>query len=414
MLQQGAVPTRGAVTVVMCRPGRLSSLVAVLAMVLVLQPAAGQGYYNWMYLGMLGSRPSGPPQMSSDQPYFDTPTEHAQSICAALPGLVSRQIEVCKTHPNAIPSVKDGARKGLQECQWQFRNERWNCTTTGAQVGRGPAAEGAKDVFRYTLQRGSKETAFVYAVTSAGVVHAVTQACSSGNLTECSCDLTSEGKSTPQGWKWGGCSDDVRFGINFARQFVDAEERGLKDNDSRKLMNLHNNEAGRLAVKTLMKMQCRCHGVSGSCELKTCWRTMPAFNAIGDFLKRRYRRSVEVARAARQRRLRRKRRRGRGRGRARGRGRRSKELQPKRRELVYIDQSPNYCLNDPKTGVLGTRGRECSKNSNGPDSCDLLCCGRGYNTQVLRRQERCHCKFVWCCKVHCKTCVTLIDTHTCK
>lgn len=52
---------------------------------------------------------------------------------------------------------------------------------------------------------GSKETAFVYAVTSAGVVHAVTQACSSGNLTVCTCDLTSEGRSTPQGWKWGGC-----------------------------------------------------------------------------------------------------------------------------------------------------------------------------------------------------------------
>ena len=43
-----------------------------------------------------------------------------------------------------------------------------------------------------------------------------------------------------------------------------------------------------------MKMQCRCHGVSGSCELKTCWRTMPSFNQIGDFLKKRYRRSVEV------------------------------------------------------------------------------------------------------------------------
>ena len=52
---------------------------------------------------------------------------------------------------------------------------------------------------------GSKETAFIYAVTSAGVVHAVTQACSSGNLTDCSCDSAGKGLETPEGWKWGGC-----------------------------------------------------------------------------------------------------------------------------------------------------------------------------------------------------------------
>lgn len=52
---------------------------------------------------------------------------------------------------------------------------------------------------------GSKEAAFIYAVTSAGVVHAVTQGCSAGDLAECSCDTSSHGKNTPEGWKWGGC-----------------------------------------------------------------------------------------------------------------------------------------------------------------------------------------------------------------
>ena len=27
----------------------------------------------------------------------------------------------------------------------------------------------------------------------------------SGNLTECGCDNRGQGKSTPEGWKWGGC-----------------------------------------------------------------------------------------------------------------------------------------------------------------------------------------------------------------
>ena len=55
------------------------------------------------------------------------------------------------------------------------------------------------------VSSGSKETAFLYAITSAGVVHVVAKACSSGNLTECNCDQLSQGGDTPEGWKWGGC-----------------------------------------------------------------------------------------------------------------------------------------------------------------------------------------------------------------
>ena len=47
-------------------------------------------------------------------------------------------------------------------------------------------------------------------------------------------------------------------------------------------------------VGNLMKMQCRCHGVSGSCELKTCWRSIPPFSEVGDHLKEKYKRSVQV------------------------------------------------------------------------------------------------------------------------
>lgn len=366
----------------------------LMALLLTLTQAGLAGaHFSWMYLGMSGANtPS--IQMPADQPQFESATEFTRSICNSLPGLVAQQIQVCLSYPNTIPSVTNGARRAIQQCQWQFRNERWNCSTQIAD---------RSNTFEQTLLRGSKETAFVYAITSAGVVHALTQACSSGNLTACTCDRSSEGKSTPQGWKWGGCSDDVQYGMDFARQFVDAPERALKAENSKKLMNLHNNEAGRLAVRSMMKMQCRCHGVSGSCELKTCWRKMPKFTSIGDFLKKRYRRSIEVS--GKRRSLRRKR--------GRDRGKRSSRP-PRRRELVYLKKSPNYCLNNPKRGILGTQGRQCQKRSTGPDSCDLLCCGRGYNTKVVRKAERCDCKFVWCCKVHCKTCITLINTYTCK
>ena len=51
-------------------------------------------------------------------------------------------------------------------------------------------------------------------------------------------------------------------------------------------------------------------------------------------------------------------------------------------ELVHIHKSPNYCVYDFKKGIAGTSGRLCNKTSTDSDSCDLLCCGRGYNTQV--------------------------------
>ncbi|XP_046985609.1 protein Wnt-16-like isoform X2 [Schistocerca americana] len=353
---------------------------------------------NWMYLGVVGVTPTpGPAQPSAGEVQADSPLTEARALCSSLPGLVQQQVAECVDKPGAIHSVSDGARRGIQECQYQFRNERWNCTTKNDE----------QSVFGNILKRGSKETAFIYAVTSAGVVHAVTQSCSSGNLTECSCDSSRQGQHTPEGWKWGGCSDNLQFGLNFARRFVDAAEKVKPPTTKNKRawsirtkMNLHNNEAGRQIVASLMRMQCRCHGVSGSCELKTCWKTMPSFSEIGDALKRKYHQAVQVATKTRKR-LRRK-------------SKTKQGLPVSKGDLVHIHKSPNYCVHNPAEDIPGTSGRICNKTSHGPDSCDLLCCGRGYNTQVIKHAERCQCKFVWCCYVKCKTCETQVDRHTCK
>lgn len=98
---------------------------------------------------------------------------------------------------------------------------------------------------------GCRETAFLYAITSAAVTHSIARACSEGTIESCTCDyshhskspkITSGGVANVRDWEWGGCSDNIEFGFKFSRDFVDTGERGR---NLREKMNLHNNEAGR-------------------------------------------------------------------------------------------------------------------------------------------------------------------------
>jgi wingless-type MMTV integration site family protein 6 len=105
----------------------------------------------------------------------------------------------------------------------------------------------------------------VFAITAAGASHAVTQACSMGELLQCGCQAPQgwvlprpsslPGTPGPPGsagspdanaaWEWGGCGDDVDFGDEKSRLFMDAQHKRGRG-DIRALVQLHNNEAGRL------------------------------------------------------------------------------------------------------------------------------------------------------------------------
>lgn len=87
---------------------------------------------------------------------------------------------------------------------------------------------------------------------------------------------------------------------------------------------------------------------------------------------------------------------------------------PKRMELVYLQPSPNYCERDLASGILGTIGRQCNRTSTSMDKCDLLCCGRGYNTHQIVKSWQCNCKFKWCCTVNCDICTERTEEYTCK
>ncbi|XP_053626263.1 protein Wnt-2b-like [Cherax quadricarinatus] len=307
--------------------------------------------------------------------------------CNNLTYLVAKQKQLCRLSQNVLKTVSQGARMGISECQHQFNMHRWNCSTF----------TNSPYVFGHLLRIKSREKAYVYAISAAGVAYSVTRACSRGELTECGCDERIRQRPTRGRWEWGGCSEDLRFGEYFSKEFVDAREaRNTADG----LMNLHNNEAGRRAIRSEMELVCKCHGVSGSCSMRVCWRRMAPFRNIGDSLLQRFE-GASIVRFVKK--------------------RKRKKLRPlkrgfkraSRRDLVYLEESPDYCTRNEELGVLGTEGRLCNKTSWGMDGCRILCCGRGYQTMVREVTEKCNCRFIWCCKVHCEKCQVSREEHYC-
>ncbi|KAE8737164.1 wnt7, partial [Frankliniella occidentalis] len=50
-------------------------------------------------------------------------------LCGRVAGLSPRQRSLCRSSPDAMVAIGTGLRLALQECQHQFRHERWNCSS---------------------------------------------------------------------------------------------------------------------------------------------------------------------------------------------------------------------------------------------------------------------------------------------
>lgn len=85
-------------------------------------------------------------------------------------------------------------------------------------------------------------------------------------------------------------------------------------------------------IKSKMQRTCKCHGMSGSCNAQVCWRKLPTFRDVGNALSARYEGAilVKVEKKKQEKGLRFK-----------PVGRDIKK--PNKTELVFLEESPNYC-----------------------------------------------------------------------
>lgn len=153
-----------------------------------------------------------------------------------------------------------------------------------------------------------------------------------------------------------------------------------------------------------MIRECKCHGPSNACTVRTCWRRIPNFQKVGKELKEKFdgASKVEIEQNSQK---------------------TGKKISftpvnklhkpPTQADLVYYEESPDFCRKNVKVGSLGTVGRECNESSLGTDGCDLLCCGRGFQGEWRIQAKPCNCKFFWCCQVKCATCNERKNVRTC-
>ncbi|XP_017115894.1 protein Wnt-4 [Drosophila elegans] len=300
--------------------------------------------------------------------------------CRYMPA-TRRQNHQCRKETGLPGTLSEARRLATTHCEEQFRYDRWNCSIE---------TRGKRNIFKKLY----KETAFVHALTAAAMTHSIARACAEGRMTKCSCGPKKHNREA-QDFQWGGCNDNLKHGKRVTRSFLDL--RGGEGDEVSEILR-HDSEVGIEAVSSQMMDKCKCHGVSGSCSMKTCWKKMADFNATATLLRQKYNEAIRKApnqRSMRQVSSSRMK---------KPKQRRKKPQQSQYTTLYYLETSPSYCA--------VTKDRQCLH----PDNCGTLCCGRGYTTQVVKQVEKCRCRFNngRCCQLICDYCQRFEDKYFCK
>ena len=153
-------------------------------------------------------------------------------------------------------------------------------------------------------------------------------------------------------------------------------------------------------VRASTKEICTCTGVFTSCSHHTCWRRVADLPAISGRLVRRFDKATKLEAGNESPLLSRT-----------GGSRKRRELKPHKKDLVYLEDSPDFC----KTHFSG---RKCTEDTRDPLRCEATCC-HGYYRR--NETELYHCRCVLSgscftmsnCEVKCETCARLVWNSYC-
>ena len=199
--------------------------------------------------------------------------------------------------------------------------------------------------------------------------------------------------------------------------------------------------------------RCQCHGYSGSCSVRTCWRSLNIFSHAAQSLYGRYSAAKEVtfgwllksyqfkfesymARKAKLIPINRFHRASRTQPKLDWLGQMQKQMtrltqlelnQPnlnrhadsdntRKKDLVFVKQSVNFCERSAKLPLICDIGSNLNLNvstTSWPVShqCSSLCCGRAFRPRTSLLTERCDCQFRFCCSMNCRSECTFNTTE---
>lgn len=147
--------------------------------------------------------------------------------------------------------------------------------------------------------------------------------------------------------------------------------------------------------------ECRCHGISTSCAIRTCWSRTTAADMLGAKIKQSYNSAMEAAdippetvdnynhaqRSNKKRQV-----------------LYSADLERiSVTKMAYANPSPDYCL--PSNYSSGTIHRKCEIGQSANGTCSHLCCDRGHHNATIQVTSQCRCHTEWCCNVVCEQCI---------
>ena len=259
------------------------------------------------------------------------------------------QRRLCQRHTRFIPAIRHAAETTVQECKTGMGLRRWGCSSLQALPDIKPE-----------MRAATAESAFVHALSTAQLTSSMYRLCESGTIGTCK-----------------------KHHINqFVGEFTDAVSIRHKSRAGAQI-DIHNAKVGREIAWGSKGTICKCHGQSGSCTQKTCWRTAPDDRKVRHKLTKKYDSAAKIMRAV------------------------PAELRElvSRNRLLYTEPKRTYCAT--------TAGRECLPDSNETNGCKQMCCNRGYlHKQTTVIDE--YCRFIWPSSVKCEPAIKTVSTYLCK